>query len=270
MTKMKKILRSPITTAVMFVVAIGLLLTGTIGGARALQMVETQVYQSRVQTQDIGITLKENGDDVSWRNYVRDKDGKADGSWNAETGELMQNMLAKGEKFTLGKHYKEELTVVNSGNIDTFVRVTIYKYFEKKVVKDGKTVTEKVTTLDPSLIKLGLVNLDSNWILDEEATTDERIVLYYSTALEVGRPTVPFIEELWVDNNLATIVTKEYDTTESGVNYHVFEVTYDYNGISFCVEAQIDAVQTHNAEAAILSSWGRAVKIDGNTLSLAD
>ena len=246
----------------MFVVAIGLLLTGTIGGARAVQMVETQVYQSRVQMQDIGVTLNENENAVSWRNYVRKEDGTADGTWSVQTGALLENMLAEGEKFTLGQHYKEELTVTNSGRIDTFVRVTIYKYFEK----DG----EKVTTLDPSLIQLSLANIGSGWILDEESTTDERIVLYYSSLLEVGDTTVPFTEALWVDNDLATIVTAEYDEVEDGVNYHVFQVTYDYDGVRFCLEAQVDAVQTHNAESAILSSWGRAVTISGNSLSLAD
>ncbi len=269
MAKLKKILRSPITTIAMFAVAIGLLLTGTIGGARALQRVETQVYQSRVQTQDIGITIVENKEEVGWRKYVRKEDGTADGSWSEQKAELLQNMVPEGEVFTLGVRYPEVVSVKNSGNIDSFVRVTIYKYF---AVIDEKGNEVKLTELDPSLIHLNLVNTDSTWIIDEDkySETEERIVLYYSKALEVEEETDPFIDQVWVDNSLATMVTKEYDKVEDGVNYHVFEAVYDYDGIRFYVEIQVDAVQTHNAEAAILSSWGRAVKIDGNTLSLAD
>jgi hypothetical protein len=267
MTKLKKILRSPVTTVVMFVVAIGLLLTGTIGGARAIQMVESQVYQSRVQTQDIGVTLLENKETISFRNYVTDEEGKADGTWSVGSGELLKNMIPEGEMFKLGAQYPEELAVYNSGRIDTFVRVTIYKYFTR-IDDEGNEV--KATDLDPALINLNLANVGSGWILDEQSTTDERIVLYYSSVLGVGATTVPFTDKIWIENDLATIVTAEYDEVEDGVNYHVFQVTYDYDGIKFYLEAQVDAVQTHNAESAILSAWGRVVSISGNSLSLAD
>ena len=43
---------------------------------------------------------------------------------------------------------------------------------------------------------------------------------------------------------------------------------YDYDGLQFCVEASVDAVQEHNAEDAILSAWGRKVSISNGSLSL--
>ena len=45
--------------------------------------------------------------------------------------------------------------------------------------------------------------------------------------------------------------------------------SYAYDGYRFCLEAEVDAVQTHNAEDAVKSAWGVDVNIaqDG-TLSL--
>ena len=36
---------------------------------------------------------------------------------------------------------------------------------------------------------------------------------------------------------------------------------YDYDGASFVVEAEVDAVQTHNARDAIKSAWGVDVEV---------
>ena len=38
-------------------------------------------------------------------------------------------------------------------------------------------------------------------------------------------------------------------------------MTYDYDGASFVVEAEVDAVQTHNAQSAIKSAWGVDVEV---------
>ena len=49
---------------------------------------------------------------------------------------------------------------------------------------------------------------------------------------------------------------------------NIITTTYDYDGLQFCVEASVDAVQEHNAEDAILSAWGRKVSISNGSLSL--
>ena len=63
----------------------------------------------------------------------------------------------------------EELAVINNDAINEYVRVTVYKYWEK----DG----EKAVDLDPSLINLHFVT--GAWVIDEEASPSERPVLYY-------------------------------------------------------------------------------------------
>ena len=57
-------------------------------------------------------------------------------------------MLGADEKLILGKGYEERLSVRNSGTIEEYVRVMIYRYWEK----DG---TEgKLTDLSPDFIDL--------------------------------------------------------------------------------------------------------------------
>lgn len=46
------------------------------------------------------------------------------------------------------------------------------------------------------------------------------------------------------------------------------KTTYDYDGKQFRVEVEVDAVQDHNAEEAILSAWGRNVTVENGKLSL--
>ena len=61
-----------------------------------------------------------------------------------------------------------------------------------------------------------------------------------------------FADSLRIDPAVAEIVTKESDG-----------VSYDYQGLEFRIKVDVDAVQTHNAADAILSSWGREVDNSG-------
>ena len=69
----------------------------------------------------------------------------------------------------LGKTYRENLKVRNTGTINQYVRVSIYKYW---LDSEGK----KLQDLSPALIDLNLVNLGTDWIEDESARTQERTV----------------------------------------------------------------------------------------------
>ena len=48
------------------------------------------------------------------------------------------------------------------------------------------------------------------------------------------------------------------------VLFKTITTSYDYDGYSFHVEAEVDAVQTHNAKDAIKSAWGVDVVIDSD------
>lgn len=257
MKRPKKLL-PPALTAVMFVAAMAMLLFGSVESTRAALTYYSETYASRVQMYNIGVSLKENGERVSWRDY----NSAGNGTWNEHTGVLLSHMLEEGESLKLGKTYEEVLNVVNSGTINQYVRVTIYKYW---MDAEGKKLQE----LSPALIDLNLVNLGSDWILDEEATTPERTVLYYKKLLYAeGKgvsETSPFADTLTIDGMVASKVSQE-KVTEGG--YTTITTSYDYDGVQFMLEAKVDAVQEHNAEDAILSAWGRSVTVSNHMLSL--
>lgn len=254
MKRLKRFIKSPTATMLAFLLAVGLLLFSTIGGARAALTYFSDTYVSRVQMSNIGVTLLENGNAISKRDYNK----TSDGTWDESTGVLLANMLEKGEEFKVGKKYKEELNVQNSGTIDQYVRVSIYKYWVKK--------DDKQQTLSPGLIDLNLVNVGSDWILDKTSSTDERTVLYYSKLLKEGETTSLFADSIKVDKMVASKVTETIIKEEG--NKKTIKTTYDYDGMQFCVEAKVDAVQNHNAEDAIWSAWGRRVTVNNDTLSL--
>ena len=162
------------------------------------------------------------------------------------------------------------MSVKNTGSIDQYVRVSIYKYWiDENEQKDGKT--GKKLKLDPKLIELELDNCDlegntSDWLWDSESSTDERIVLYYSKILPSdGEPSSPFTKSVKINRSIVNRVSQEESiNTIDGKTYKTIKTVYDYDGMKFCVEAKVDAVQDHNAQDAIKSAWGRDVSIDEN------
>ncbi len=238
MKKLKKMIASPVTTIAAFAVAAGLLLFSSIGGARAALTYFSDDYAANIQLHEIGVTLVENGAPVE--------------------GELLKGLLAEGEELKLGTAYQEQLNVYNSGVINEYVRVSIHKYW---VDREG----EKIRTLSPELIGLNLVNLGTDWLLDQEASTRERTVLYYNKLLASQSETPLFADKLTIDGSIADRVG---ETRETSGGYTTITVTYEYDGARFCIEAKVDGVQEHNAQDAIWSAWGRRVTIDNGVLSL--
>ena len=234
MKKIRKIIASPITTIAAFVLAAGLLLFSSIGGARAALTYFSDDYAANIQLQEIGVTLVENGAPAE--------------------GELLKGLLAEGEQFKPGVSYKEQLNVYNSGVINEYVRVSIHKYW---LDENG----EKIRTLSPDLIKLNLVNLGSDWLLDSEASTEERTVLYYNKLLNSQNETPLFADRLTIDGSVADHVS---ETKKTDGRYTTITTVYEYDGARFCIEARVDAVQEHNAKDAVWSAWGRRVTIDEN------
>lgn len=255
---MKKALKfgSPVLTVALFAVAGILLLGSSIGGARAALTYFSEIYASQIEMYDIGVTLVENGKDVSKRDYKAYSDGK----WNESTGELLagrwqSDIYPDKEPIQLGRAYDEVISAKNSGTIDEYVRISLYTYW----VKDGK----KLTDLSPELIELHPddATFGKDWLLDEEASTPERKVYYYSKILPTGATSSPLTDKLTVSGLVASKVTQTIEGNR-------IITSYDYDGVEFKIEAEVDAVQTHNAVDAIWSAWGRKVSISNGHLSL--
>ncbi len=255
MEKLKRFLRSPAATAALFLLAAALLTTGTIGGTRAALTYFSETYSSRVQMYDIGISLLENGNRISWRDYGR----KADGTWDEYKGSLFfGGIFAREEGWPVGVSCGEELAVRNSGSIDEYLRVNVYKYWV-----DSRGV--KRQDLDPAFIELTLANLGEGWIWDRESTTPERVVLYYDRILAAGETTPPFTSTLSISAPVDAKVSEERYVNGP---YTEIYYTYDYEGVSFQLEVEAEAVQTHNGEDAIHSAWGTRVSVSDGRLSL--
>ena len=172
----------------------------------------------------------------------------------------------------------------NTGDIDQYVRVTIYKYWVNPPEEDeagnlrrdgeGRVIRTKLLELSPDLIDLHLINCglsgeNQPWILDTDSSTRERTVLYYREILKAPGEgvdpaqtrTADLTDYLRIDPSVADAV---YETTETNGAYTTITTTYVYDGAEFRIRAQVDAVQTHSAEDAIWSAWGREVEIDSN------
>ena len=240
------------TTMALLALAVILLAASALGSTRAALTYFSDNYTAQLEVSHIGVTLGENGKDISSRDYA----GSGD-AWKESQGELLKDMLGKEEKVALGKKYDEKLTVRNSGAIDEYVRVSIVKSWTDK---DGN----KVTSLSPKLIDLGMTG--NGWINDKNNSTEERIMLYYPRVLKSGEMAPAFADSIRIDDAVANKVTEE---TRIEDGHTVITTTFNYDGVNFNLEAEVDAVQTHNAKDAIKSAWGIDVNVasDG-TISL--
>ncbi len=288
--KVKRFLASPAVTMVLFGLAIVMLLGSTIGSARAVLTYTSEYYNSQVRMFNIGVSLYEqcgenNPKKVSWRNYdVKEPDyWDADEIRDEEDNSLLRDLLAEGEELVPGKKYTERLYVENTGDIDQYVRVTIYKYWvitqrdkDGNPLRDsqGRVIRTKLPELSPDLIDLHLTNWGRSgegmpWILDEASSTKERTVLYYRDILKAPGSdvnptqtrTADLSDYLRIDSSVADQV---YQTVEKNGAYTNITTIYVYDGIEFRIRAEVDSVQTHSAEDAIWSAWGREVELDAN------
>ena len=83
-------------------------------------------YSASVNISQIGVSIEENGETVSSRDYA------GNDQWSETSTSLFSNLLdtENGEKLALGKKYDDSITVKNSGSIDTFVRVIVTKNWQ--------------------------------------------------------------------------------------------------------------------------------------------
>ena len=215
---MKKLFRSKAVTGILFLLAVALLTTGSIGGTRAALNIYSEYYESELSMRDIGVSLTEEGGIVANRDYA----AYSDGIWKGNANGFVMNQKDKSgifgadleclvkrsgdDSFKIGKSYPLTLGVSNTGAIDEYVRVTIYRYWvdppatdEEHGWFDGSGTKRR--DLDPELIELYMngqkidQTAPAGWTLDTSAPSEghERIVLYYNSILPVG-----VLPSLWI------------------------------------------------------------------------
>ena len=244
-------------TIALFALAATLLAFSVVGSSQALLTYRSETYAAQVSMQDIGVSLRENGRQISYRNYDPDKRNFANeqDNWKEDTGALLQYMLGPDdnhkEELKLGKSYDEVLTVRNTGKIDEYVRVSVYKYWESYNEATGQW--EKDPSLNSNLIDLHFTDQDgTGWT--KESETEER----ENGESEGDYPieSTPFVDSLTlralpIEQSIER--SREY-TDEYGK--HVIETTYTYDNTRFVLRVDVDAVQTHHADDAMRSAWG--------------
>ena len=257
MKKIRSFFRSPMGTTFMFMMAVLLLMTGTIGGVRATpQIFNPDFAYSGVELDQIGITLVENGNPVSSRDYNKDKEDfdYSSNSSDPKMGTLLANMLGN-EKLKIGKNYPEVLTVKNSGTITEYVRVTIYKYWVSVDAAGNETRFDAYDAAGQDVLNklIELHFLEGNgWVIDHSSDTKERTVLYYQTKIKSGEPTTPFADTLRINDKIIDYGVK-VPTDDTGLSW---TWSWAVDGLEFRIEAEADGVQDHNARAAMKSAWG--------------
>ena len=262
---MKKLSRSPVVTGLMFMLAVVLLFAGTVGGTQAALQVYSSDYLSAFDLEHIGVTLLENDIPVAYRNYGTTA---AAGFTDDLDGDLVLNNLGSDSEFLIGKDYDFEIKVRNTGTIDQYVRVTIYKSWvipPSSTGPKGWFHGENSTKIRDDQYDLDNIELfyknngvelpynTTNWIKDTDSNsdTDERDIYYYKGTLAQGEYTEALLTTLRISPEVAvTPVAK----TVGNTTYY----TYAYDGLAFVVKAEVDAIQTHNYEKAIRSAWGLA------------
>ena len=262
---MKRILRSKILIALLFAVAVVLVGIGSIGGTRAVLSAESEIYESQLALSDIGVSLTENGNIISRRDYVQ----RSDGLWSGNTGVLIENLVkdAGDNAFKLGKRYPVSFGVKNTGTIPQFVRVTIYRYWidpqgEKRAFGWTDGNGPKKLDLDPRLIEVSLTD-NGLWTAgDAPSKSGERIVLYYKGNEGILQPgeEAQFADAIRVSADVPRTVKAQTSTqTEGGKTRTVY--SYAYDDIAFVLDIQVDAVQTHSADKARISAWGQTGEV---------
>ena len=231
-------------TALLFGAAALLLGLSTVGSTRAALNYRSQNFGMEVSVSNIGVSLEENGTTVSAR-YYDGREVVVEEPLLKSLEEITADGTAKAaEKLQPGKNYREVLTATNKGQIGCYVRVTLSRSWVKE---DGT----KDTALAPELIRM---NMDdgkehNGWIVDPGASGSgmpgayrEQMVLYYTKPLEPGETTRSFNETLGIDYRIVQELVKE---NGSG-----------YEDRNIKLEAEVDAVQAHNAKEAMKSAWG--------------
>ena len=244
MKKIREFLSKPAVTAVLFALALLLLGSSTVAGARAALNIQSEYYNSEVEVLDIGIAVVEKQEDDSYL-VVSGKD-----SLMGEDSP-MGKMIKADKKLLPGKTYPETLAILNTGTIKEYVRVSVFWYW---LDENGNKFPE----MNSNWIELGFLE-GNGWTIDQESSypynpnIEERTVLYYADPIAPGETTEPFMDSVTINNVILTKVTQE---SHKEGNLTVITTTFVYNGKQFCIEVLADGVQDHNFEQAKLSAWG--------------
>ena len=253
---------------------------GSFAGTRAALTYFSEDYTAAFELDHLQVHLLENDKDVCGGNNKMDTVHRSDDATAQPKSEKYKGNLLEylgytndthyGDaavytiggtpgKVSPGRVYKEKISAENGSNIDQYVRLTVRKYW----VKDGV----KVTSLNPEQIRLVYGKDDTSkkaadqynksaWTRNPEESTAESETYYLKKMLPGGAKSEALFDSLSIDASIADKSHMKEDTSQSEDGVTVVTYTYDYDDYTFYIEADVQAIQTHNVNDAIKSLWG--------------
>lgn len=214
--------------------AVLLLASGGFMGTRALPNVESDQVEAPFGMSDLAVVLHENGEALI-------------GS-REEAAPLALDKLDKdsnGQAMVVpGKLYKETLAAENKSSHDQYVRIILRKYW---ISANGKD-----TALTPDMIT---INTGKGWAKSSKESTKETEVLYYKEKLAGGETSPAAITGIRISDAVLDAVEVHEEAEQVG-GKTIITYAYSFDGCHIGIEAELQAVQTHNAKEAIVSVWG--------------
>lgn len=226
-----------------------LVLASTAGATRAAVVYQDSAKQGDFSTSKVSVDVLE---------------GSNNSDSKSISGQGVLEFPAIGDTVKIGQKYDEYVDVVNdSQKYSEYVRVKVRKYWVNEV--NGELV--KDTSLDPALINLDID--ESVWMKNDAEHTTEQDVYYLSYPLDNGdNSTVRLIKGLTISDEVTRFVKTEDALSDSGIAISgTIQNKYLYDYANFYVELEVDAVQTHNAEDAILGAWGVHATFNGTNIT---
>lgn len=249
---------------------------GTFAAAKTVFAIQSEYYRAHFYLNHLQVHLIENGKDVCKRaGHENNLD-----SGSKVTGELATSLGYKHQdgsseklgSIEPGKLYQEEIAAQNGSDIDEFVRLTVRKYWmevrkddEGNVITDenGDPVLVKSSKLKPSRIHLyynGKEGYNSSaWTLNKREQTAESSTYYYKTDLDPDDTSALLFDKVSIDKDIIDLgeVKESTETLSDGqTTKTIYKYSYQYDDCVFFIEADVQAIQTHNIDDAIKSQWG--------------
>ena len=256
-----------------------LLGSGSYTGTRAALQYFSEDYRGGFELQHLQVHLLENGEDVchgaNTKYTVHRTDGSNPTKQDKYVGNLVEYMgyknddhsgntaayqVGKPGEVIPGKKYEERIAARNGSDINEYVRLTVKKYW----VDSDKN---KDTKMDPELIKLsygGKAYNSSAWAVNSKEHSAESDTYYLRNMLSGGETSADLFDTLQIDAAVYDLGDVKTTTTHTDTNKTVITYEYDYDDFTFYIEADVQAIQTHNVNDAIGSLWGVSNVSAGN------
>lgn len=261
---MKKKVKFSKRTMALLVAAVLLFAGGGVAGTRAALNIQSELYRAHFYLNHLQVHLLENGEDVCGEQNNLDGASKVTGNLATSLG---YEGIDKPGSVEPGKLYEERIAARNGNNIDEFVRLTIRKYWVKTEKAEDGTYTikidektgepEKAENMDPAWIHLTYKGSEDGntgaWTENPSEATAESRTFYYNTDLDPRADSADLFDKIMIDKQVAKL--GKVDEKKEG-NKTVYTYIYKYDGCAFFIEADVQAIQTHNATQAIRSQWG--------------